>query len=50
MHERVDRDRKCQQSTFGETCWKKNAPEKPLNIGKDNINMSHRDVGCEGGG
>jgi len=28
----------------------KNALENPLNIGKDNINMRHRDVGCEGRG
>jgi hypothetical protein len=28
----------------------KNAPQKPTHIGKDNINISHRDVGLEDGG
>ena len=28
----------------------KNSPEKPIHIGKDNINISHRDVGREDGG
>jgi hypothetical protein len=34
---------------FWRNMLKKNAPEKPTHIGKDNINMSHRDIGREDG-